>query len=196
MHYDLYHVHPVDIHSILAVEELEKLREGRYQKEYPLLTSLIREIEKPEILFLTALLHDIGKGIGGDHSFVGAEMVKRIGGRMGLSTEERELMGFLVSHHLFMLETAFRRDLHDEQVIFRFANEVKNLNQLKMLYLLTFADVKAVGPEAWTSWKNTLLMELFLKTSHFFERDAVTGPFLKGDEMIRSWRNPSLRKYF
>jgi [protein-PII] uridylyltransferase len=186
VHYDLYHVHPVDIHSILAVEELEKLRDGRYQKDYPLLTSLIREFEKTEILFLTALLHDIGKGMGGDHSVIGAEMVKRIGGRMGLSLEERELMGFLVSHHLFMLETAFRRDLHDEQVLFRFANEVKNLNQLKMLYLLTFADVKSVGPEAWTSWKNTLLMELFLKTSHFFERDAVTGPFLKGDEMIKT----------
>ena len=65
-----------------------------------------------------------------------------------------------------MVETAFRRDLHDEQVILRFANEVKISNQLKMLYLLTFADIKAVGPEAWTSWKNTLLMELFLKTSH------------------------------
>jgi [protein-PII] uridylyltransferase len=186
VHYDLYHVHPVDIHSILAVEGLENLRDGRYQKDYPLLTSLIREFEKPEILFLTALLHDIGKGVEGDHSFVGAEMAKRIGGRMGLSLEEREWMGFLVSHHLFMLETAFRRDLHDEQVIFRFANEVKNLHQLKMLYLLTFADVRAVGPEAWTSWKNTLLMELFLKTSHFFERDAVTGPFLKGDEMTKT----------
>ena len=89
VHYDLYHVHPVDIHSILAVEELGKLRDGLYQKEYPLLTSLIREIEKPEILFLTTLLHDIGKGMEGDHSLVGAEMAKRIGGRMGLSVEEK-----------------------------------------------------------------------------------------------------------
>jgi [protein-PII] uridylyltransferase len=185
VHYDLYHVHPVDIHSILAVEELEKLRAGFYQKEYPLLTSLIREIEKPEILFLTALLHDIGKGREGDHSFIGAEMIRRIGGRMGLSAEERELIGFLVSHHLLMVETALRRDLHDEQVILRFANEIKNLNQLKMLYLLTFADIKAVGPEAWTSWKNTLLMELFLKTSHFFEKGAVAGPFLRRDETIQ-----------
>ena len=111
-------------------------------------------------------------------------MGKRIAIRMGLSLEEKELIEFLVSHHLFMLETAFRRDLHDEQVILRFANEVKNLNQLKMLYLLTFADIKAVGPEAWTSWKNTLLMELFLKTSHFFEKGAVARPFLKGDEIL------------
>jgi [protein-PII] uridylyltransferase len=184
VHYDLYHVHPVDIHSILAVGELRRLRDGFYQKDYPLLTSLIREIEKPEILFLTTLLHDIGKGKEGDHSFVGAEMAERIGERMGVSPEDRELIGFLISHHLFMLETAFRRDLHDEQVILRFANEIKNLNRLKMLYLLTFADIKAVGPEAWTSWKDTLLVELFLKASHFFERDAITGPFLKGEAMI------------
>jgi [protein-PII] uridylyltransferase len=189
VHYDLYHVHPVDIHSILAVEELAKLRDGHYQKDYPLLTSLIKEVENIEILFLTALLHDIGKGMEGDHAFVGAGMVKRIGGRMGLSVEDSEWVEFLVSHHLFMLETAFRRDLHDEQVILRFANELKNLNQLKMLYLLTFADVKAVGPEAWTSWKNTLLMELFLKTSHFFERDAVSGPFLNVDGMIKTLEN-------
>jgi [protein-PII] uridylyltransferase len=103
---------------------------------------------------------------------------------MGLSAENREFIGFLVNQHLLMVMTALRRDLHDEQVILRFANEVKNLNQLKMLYLLTFADIKAVGPEAWTSWKDTLLMELFLKTSHFFERNAIPGPFLKGEAMI------------
>jgi [protein-PII] uridylyltransferase len=185
VHYDLYHVHPVDIHSIFAVGELVRLREGFYQKEYPLLTSLIKEIEKSDILLLTTLLHDIGKGTEGNHLFVGAEICRRIGNRMGLSAEDRDLIGFLVSCHLFMIETAFRRDLHDEQVILRFANEIKNINQLKMLYLLTFADIKAVGPEAWTSWKNTLLVELFLKTSRFFERNAITGPFLKRDEMIK-----------
>jgi [protein-PII] uridylyltransferase len=186
VHYDLYHVHPVDIHSILAVEELGKLKGGLYQKDYPLLTSLIREIENPEILFLTTLLHDIGKGMGGDHSIVGAEAVKRIGDRMGLPVEDRELIGSLVSHHLLMVETALRRDLHDEQVILRFANEIKNVNQLKMLYLLTFADIKAVGPEAWTSWKNILLMELFLKASHFFEKGAAARPFLKGEKMLKT----------
>jgi [protein-PII] uridylyltransferase len=186
VHYDLYHVHPVDIHSLLAVEELVKLKEGLYQKDYPLLTSLIREIEKPENLFLAVLLHDIGKGMDGNHSFAGGEMVKRIGDRMGLSVENKELVGFLVSHHLLMVETALRRDLHDEQVILRFANEVKNLNRLKMLYLLTFADIKAVGPEAWTSWKNTLLTELFLKTSHFFEKGTVAWPLLKGEKMLKT----------
>ena len=185
VHYDLYHVHPVDVHSILAVEELRKLKDGHYEKDYPLLTSLMREVEKPEILFLTTLLHDIGKGVKGDHSLIGAEIGKHIGSRMGISVEENELIGFLISHHLLMVETALRRDLHDEQVILRFTSKMENLYRLKMLYLLTFADIKAVGPEAWTSWKNTLLMELFLKASHFFERDAIAGPFLKGDEMVK-----------
>jgi [protein-PII] uridylyltransferase len=185
VHYDLYHVHPVDLHSLLAVEELEKLREGHYREDLPLLSTLIREIEKPEILFLTTLLHDIGKGKEGDHSVTGAEIFKDIGERMGLSAEEKDIISFLVRHHLSMLQIAFRRDLHDEQVIFRFANDVKDLNRLKMLYLLTFADIKAVGPEAWTPWKNTLLMELFLKTSHFLAREALSGPFSKGEEMIK-----------
>ena len=185
VHYDLYHVHPVDLHSLLAVEELENLRDGHYQEDLPLLTSLIREIEKPEILFLTTLLHDIGKGREEDHSIAGAEILERICERMGLLTEEKNTITFLVRHHLSMLQIAFRRDLHDEQVIFRFASEVKDLNRLRMLILLTFADIKAVGPEAWTPWKNSLLTELFLKTSHFFAREALTGPFSKGEEMIK-----------
>jgi [protein-PII] uridylyltransferase len=189
VHYDLYHVHPVDSHSIIAVEELEKLRRGLYEKEYPLLTSLVKELENPGVLFLTALLHDIGKGKEGNHSHIGAEWVDRIGTRMGLASEDKESLVFLVSHHLSMIETAFRRNLQDEQVILHFAQMVRNLNQLKMLYLLTFADIKAVGPEAWTAWKNTLLMELFLKTAHFFERGSVAEPFLMGDEVIQKLRD-------
>jgi len=188
VHYDLYHVHPVDIHSILAVEELVKLREGFYQTDCPLLTSLISEIEKPEILFLTALLHDIGKGREGDHSLIGAEMAKAIGDRIGLSDEEKELVHFLVTHHLIMIETAFRRDLHDEQAILRFANQVKTSNRLKLLYLLSFADIKAVGPEAWTSWKDTLLTELFLRTSHLLEKKENMVMLLKRDEIITRLR--------
>ena len=128
VHYDLYHVHPVDIHSILSVEELIKLKAGAYQKELPLFTSLIQEIEKPEILFLTALLHDIGKGQEGDHSKAGEELIVQIGDRMGLPEEDKRLMAFLVRHHLFMIETAFRRDLHEEGTILRFANEIENPN--------------------------------------------------------------------
>ncbi len=188
VHYDLYHVHPVDIHSMLAVEELEKLKNGSYEEDVPLLTSLIREIEKPQTLLLTALLHDIGKVSEADHSIAGAELVEGIACRMGLPLEDQQLIRFLVGHHLLMLETAFRRDLHDEQAILRFANKVRTLNHLKMLYLLTFADIKSVGPEAWTSWKNSLLMELFLKTFHLFEKQDTVEQLTNEDEVIRQLR--------
>jgi [protein-PII] uridylyltransferase len=184
VHYDLYHVHPTDIHSLLTVEELVKLRTGRYEKEYPLLTSLIREIDQPEILLLMGLLHDIGKGKEGDHSVIGAEIARSIGDRLGLTAGESTLLYFLVRHHLFMIETASRRDLLDEQAIQRFANKIKTLDQLKMLYLLTFADIKAVGPEAWTPWKNSLLMELFLKTSRLFEKEGGAPSLSKEEEWI------------
>src|SRR5512139_4250820 len=116
---------------------------------------------------------------------MGAELARGVGKRMGLSPEEKDSLCFLVGHHLFMLETAFRRDLHDEQAILHFADNVRDLHQLKMLYLLTFADIKAVGPEAWTSWKNSLLMELFLKSSHFLENQDAAGQFAREDEMMQ-----------
>ncbi|MBM4338502.1 MAG: [protein-PII] uridylyltransferase [Deltaproteobacteria bacterium] len=178
VHYDLYHVHPTDIHSLFAVEELVKLRTGRYEKEYPLLTSVIRETVSLDILLLAGLLHDIGKGKEGDHSIIGAEIVKTIGSRLGLSAEENILLYFLVRNHLFMIETASRRDLLDEQAIERFVNVIKDQNQLNMLYLLTFADIKAVGPEAWTPWKHSLLMELFLKASRFFDKEKGPPPLV------------------
>jgi [protein-PII] uridylyltransferase len=185
VHYDLYHVHPVDVHSLLALEEMERLWIGDYQDPYPLLTSLIREIEKPEILYLTALLHDIGKGKEGNHSITGKEIVKVIAKRMGLSPEDMSLMEFLVSRHLFMIETASRRDLHDEGALMQFAGEAETLTQLKMLYLLTFADIKAVGPEAWTHWKDSLLTELFLKTSRVLEKEKGQPPSLKKDDILK-----------
>jgi [protein-PII] uridylyltransferase len=84
-----------------------------------------------------------------------------------------------------MPETALRRDLRDEQAILNFANQLKGLDQLRMLYLLTFADIKAVGPEAWTSWKNSLLMELFLKTAHLLERQDVGEELAKGEQILK-----------
>ncbi|MCX8116854.1 MAG: [protein-PII] uridylyltransferase [Desulfobacterota bacterium] len=186
IHYDLYHVHPIDRHTLLAVGELLKLKEGAYQKDHPLLTSTIRELANPEILFLSALLHDIGKGREGPHPLVGSQMARQIGRRMGLQAEEIALLEFLVRHHLLMVETAFRRDLHDEQAIASFAREVQDSTRLKMLYLLTFADIKAVGPEAWNSWKDSLLMELFLKALHYLDKgkDPLT-PVKRPERLAR-----------
>lgn len=186
VHHDLYHVHPVDRHALLAVGELVNLKEGGYRQDYPLLTSTIQEVEHLDILLLTALLHDIGKGREGDHAVIGAEMAGQIARRMGLDRDKIALMEFLIRSHLLMLETAFRRDLNDEQAIVSFAQEVQDLTRLKMLYLLTFADIKSVGPGTWNSWKNSLLMELFLKTSHFFDpRKEHPGDLKRSERLAR-----------
>ncbi|HJV34141.1 HD domain-containing protein, partial [Geomonas sp.] len=116
------------------------------------------------------LLHDVGKGSGGGHAEVGAELSRTVARRMGLSKEDGDRLQFLVRQHLLMAHIAQRRDLHDERMIIQFARQMEKSENLKMLYLLTYADIKAVGPEVWTEWKALLLQELYEKAFAVLER--------------------------
>jgi len=178
--HDAYHVYTVDEHSLRLVKEIERLKAGEYLDSLPLVTQLAREAEKIEILYLGLMFHDIGKGFGGGHSEVGARMVRSIAHRMRLNADDGALVEFLVRHHLLMTHTAFRRDLEDPKTIFDFAKTMGSVNNLKMLYLLTFADVKAVGPEVWNPWKASLLGELYVKTLNILE-EAEKGEFQRED---------------
>ena len=162
--HDAYHTYTVDEHSLMLIQEIERLRAGDYEATLPLLTQVAREAEKIELLYLGMMFHDIGKGFGGGHSEIGANMVRPIARRMRLNADDGALVEFLVRHHLLMTHTALRRDLEDEKTIFEFAKTMGSVNNLKMLYLLTFADVKAVGPDVWNPWKASLLGELYVKT--------------------------------
>lgn len=168
--HDLYHIYTVDIHSLFAVEEIARLLRGEYAKELPLLTQLAREVGKRELLLLSVLFHDIGKGEGGGHAEKGAAMIPTIARRMGLSKEDSERLEFLVKQHLLFAHIAQRRDLHDEKMIIQFARQMEKSENLKMLYLLTFADIKAVGIDVWTEWKALLLQELYEKAFNVLER--------------------------
>jgi [protein-PII] uridylyltransferase len=168
--HDLYHIYTVDVHSLFAVEELIRLWAGEHQQQLPVLTRLAGEIEKRELLILAALLHDMGKGEGGNHSEKGAALVPTIARRMGLSKEDSERLEFLIRYHLLFAHIAQRRDLHDEKMIIQFARQMGSSESLKMLYLLTYADLKAVGPEVWTVWKAMLMEELYEKTFAVLER--------------------------
>jgi len=170
--HDAYHIYTVDIHSIFAVEQFFKLLDGHYAKKKPLLTRLANDVEKKELLILAILFHDIGKGEGKNHSEKGAEMVKRISRRFGLNREDSDRLEFLVLHHLDMPHIALRRDLHDDKLIEQFANTMGMTENLKMLYLLTFTDLKAVGPDVWSEWKGFLLQELYEKTYGALERSG------------------------
>ncbi len=178
--HDAYHIYTVDQHSLRLIKEIERLKAGDYAESAPLLTQLAREAEEIELLYLGLMFHDIGKGFGGGHSEIGAHMVRTIARRMRLNADAGALVEFLVRHHLLMTHTAFRRDLEDEKTIFDFAKVMGSVDNLKMLYLLTFADVKAVGPEVWNPWKASLLGELYVKALHLLE-EAEKGEFHRED---------------
>ena len=173
--HDIYHVYTLDAHSLFTVMELRRLMEGKYAKEFPFLTNLASEIEKQHILVLAGLFHDIGKGCGRDHSDAGAEMVKEIALRMGLPGPGAEVLEFLVKKHLLMAHISQRRDISDERLILDSCREVGDPERLKMLYLLTFADIRAVGPDVWTPWKGVLLEELYMKGAEVFDRKLMSG---------------------
>ena len=168
--HDLYHIYTVDVHSLFAVEEIVRLRQGEFRKELPLLTSLANEVDKRELLLLAVMLHDIGKGEGGGHADIGADLIPTIARRMGLSREDSERLEFLVRNHILMAHIAQRRDLHDEKMVIQFARQMGKSENLKMLYLLTYADIRGVGPDVWTEWKALLLQELYEKVFKVLER--------------------------
>ncbi len=178
--HDAYHIYTVDQHSLKLIQEIEKLKAGEYKDGLPLLTQLARDADKIELLYLGLMFHDIGKGFGGGHSEIGAGLAQPIAQRMRLNADDAALVEFLVRHHLLMTHTAFRRDLEDEKTIFDFAKIMGNVNNLKMLYLLTFADVKAVGPDVWNPWKASLLGELYVKTLNLLE-EVEKGEFQRED---------------
>jgi [protein-PII] uridylyltransferase len=179
--HDLYHIYTVDEHSLMAVRELERLRAGAHKDIARLLTQVMREVDRVEILFLGLILHDVGKGHGGGHSEHGARMVDEIAARLRLNTDDARQLRFLVANHLLMSHLAQRRDVHDQRLIIDFATRVETLDNLKKLYLLTFADMRAVGPKIWNNWHDMLLGELYRRTVDVFEREA----FVEEDHVAR-----------
>jgi [protein-PII] uridylyltransferase len=161
--HDLYHVYTVDAHSLFAVRRLYALRAGERLEEQPELTTLMQELPQPLALYLGMLFHDAGKGLGGNHSERGVELVHAVATRMGLPDDLRRDAEFLVRAHLLMSHTSQRRDLSDPALIAQFAAEVGTLRRLRLLYLLTWADISSVGPTTWTAWKGRLLRELYVK---------------------------------
>jgi [protein-PII] uridylyltransferase len=165
----MYHTYTVDVHTIFLVEQLRRLGKGQHQDEVPELTDMIRDNEDRPALFLACMLHDIGKGLGGDHSAKGGVRARACAERLGLSAERVDRIVFLVEQHLLMSHLAQSRDLTDPRLIYDFARTVGDRRNLRDLYLLTFADIRASSSSAWTDWKGQLLRELFERTSEFLE---------------------------
>src|SRR5438552_15527914 len=171
--HDPFHIYTVDQHSLMGVREVERLRAGEFSRTVPHLTQIMNEVQRPELLLLGMMFHDVGKGHGHDHSGRGARMMRTIAGRLGLNQDESAACEFLVQHHLLMSHLAQRRDMHDDQLIVDFCRTVGNVDNLQRLYLLTYADMRAVGPGVWNNWRDSLLAELYLRAREFLEKGAV-----------------------
>ena len=181
MQHDMYHVYTVDEHTIRAIGMLAKIERGSLEEDLPLSNEIIHKIQSRPVLFLAVLLHDIAKGRGGDHSEIGADIAYELGPRVGLNDAETETVAWLVRHHLAMSSTAFKRDIQDPKTVSDFAALVQSPERLKLLLVLTVADIRAVGPAVWNGWKGQLLRELYHRTDEALSGGVTTE---RADERV------------
>ena len=170
MQYDLFHAYTVDQHTLFVVSNLRRFALKRFDHEHPYCSLLMQSFEKPEIVYLAGLFHDIAKGRGGDHSELGAADAEAFCLEHGLSQYEARTVAWLVRHHLALSMTAQKKDISDPQIINKFANLVRDKTHLDYLYVLTVADINGTSPKLWNSWKATLVMDLYESTARAFRQ--------------------------
>ena len=161
MQHDLFHVYTVDQHILMVVRNVRRFFIAEHAHEYPYCSRLAADWDKPYILYVAALFHDIAKGRGGDHSELGARDVRSFCRRHAIEPVDCELIEFLVREHLTMSHVAQKQDLGDSAVIAGFAKRVGNERTLTALYLLTVADIRGTSPKVWNAWKGKLLEDLY-----------------------------------
>ena len=165
MQHDLFHVYTVDQHILMVLRNMRRFFIVEHAHEYPFCSQLASGWDKPWILYVAALFHDIAKGRGGDHSSLGASDVRRFCRQHRIEQEDAKMVAFLVQEHLSMSHTAQKSDLSDPDVISAFAAKVGNERRLTALYLLTVADIRGTSPKVWNAWKGKLLEDLYRLTS-------------------------------
>ena len=161
MQFNMYHHYTVDEHLIRAVGNVAAIEHGVLRDEHPLSTEIIKRIKSREALYVAILLHDIAKGLPGDHSEVGAAIANSLCPRLGLRPEDTSAVMWLVKNHLVMSDMAQKRDISDPKTVKDFVGQVQTPEMLRLLLVLTVADIRAVGPGVWNGWKGQLLRELY-----------------------------------
>ncbi len=195
MQFNMYHHYTIDEHTIRAIGILAQIEKGGLGEELPLSTEIVGDIQNRRALYLALLMHDVAKAVEGDHSIVGAAMTRALALRLGLSPAEAETAAWLVQHHLVMSQTAQHRDISDPQTIRNFADIVQSPERLKLLLLLTVADIRAVGPYTWNGWKGQLLRALYYDTEPLLagghtkapRQARITDAKIRLREALRDW---------
>jgi [protein-PII] uridylyltransferase len=164
MQHDLFHVYTVDQHILMVLRNVRRFFIVEHAHEYPFCSQLASGWDKPWILYIAALFHDIAKGRGGDHSELGALEVRRFCKQHDIGLEDSQLIERIVVNHLTMSHVAQKSDLSDPDVISAFAQRIGNERNLTALYLLTVADIRGTSPKVWNAWKGKLLEDLYRLT--------------------------------
>src|SRR5690554_7383326 len=182
MQHDLFHIYTVDAHTLNLIKHLRKLRHPDFAEKYSLASAVIGRLPKPELIYLAGLFHDIGKGRGGNHSLLGADIAEEFCKLHKLPSWDTRLITWLVRSHLVMSVTAQRKDISDPEEIYSFAMLVGDQTRLDYLYVLTVADINATNPTLWNSWRAQLLRQLYSETRRALRR-GLENP-LERDEQI------------
>ena len=203
MQFNMYHHYTVDEHLIRTLGEISAIEKGRRGSELPLATSILPGIQNRRVLFVSLFLHDIGKGRAEDHSIVGARIARKLCPRFGLTPAETDTVVWLIEQHLTMSVIATSRDLNDRKTIRDFAEIVQSPERLKLLLLLTVADIRAVGPGVFNGWKGQLLRTLYYETEPYLagghsqiSRDQrVAAAKRELAESLKGWKKAELDAY-
>jgi [protein-PII] uridylyltransferase len=181
MQFNMYHSYTVDEHTLRAVGIIADIAAGRFAEDHPLSTQIMPLIDDREALFLAMLLHDTGKGGAGGQELAGARAARSACERLGVERAKIELVAWLVEHHLVMSDYAQKRDISDPRTVSDFAGIVQTPERLRLLLVLTTADIRAVGPGVWNGWKGQLMRELYGATEAIFRggRGSDTAAALK-----------------
>ena len=190
MQYDLFHTLTVDEHSLFVIRNLRRLSQPRFDHELPFASELMQSLDKPHLLYIAGLMHDIAKGRGGDHSVLGAVDARSFCVDHDIDADDTRLVCWLVRRHLLMSMTAQRRDINDPDVINDFAHEVASRERLDRLFLLTICDIRATNPNLWNTWKESLLTSLYTSTRRALER-GLDDPLEEG-ELVRESRHAAM----
>src|SRR4029450_6129749 len=172
MQFNMYHHYTVDEHLLPSIGVLAEIDGQRVEHEHPLSNRIVRSIQNRRGLYGALFLHDIAQGRTEDPSVRGAGIARRLAPRLGLDPAETETAAWLVEHHLLMSTIAQSRDLSDPKTIETFAGVMQSLERLKLLTILTTADIRAVGPGVWNGWKAQLIRTLYYETE-----PVLTGGF-------------------
>ena len=192
MQFDLFHIYTVDEHTLSVLSNLRFMGTKECNKKYKFIYEVYKNIKDKEVLYLSSLFHDIGKGSNKDHSKVGKDLIYKFAIKHGLSEHQSNTASWLVENHLLMSLTVQKKDINDPIEVIKFATNVKTQERLDYLYLLTIADIRGTNPKLYTDWKDHLLKEFYLLTSKYIATNSILDS--SKDAYIKNIKSSVLKK--